>query len=46
MRDCLTENPLYCAKLCYDDKKYKPKLYKGICKTTFKKHCANHKKIF
>ena len=29
-----------------DDETYKPKLYKGICKTTFKKRYANHKKSF
>ena len=29
-----------------DDEKCKPKLYKGICETIFKKHYANHKKSF
>ena len=33
---CLTENVLYYAKISCDDKKYKLKLYKGICETTFK----------
>ena len=31
---CLTENILY-YKISCDNKKYKPKLYKEICKTTF-----------
>ena len=35
---CLTENVLYHSKISCDDKKYKSKLYKGICQTTFKKH--------
>ena len=34
---CLTENVLYYTKIRFDDKKNKPKLYKGICQTTFKK---------
>ena len=33
----LTENYLYYARITCDDEKYKPKLYKGICETTFKK---------
>ena len=34
---CLTENVLYYARIRCNDETYKPKLYKGICKTTFKK---------
>ena len=41
---CFTENVLYYAKINCDDEKYKPKLYKGICETNFKKRDANHKK--
>ena len=41
---CLTENILYYARISCDDKTYKPKLYKGIWETTFKKRYANHKK--
>ena len=43
---CLTENVLYYARISCDDETYKPKLYKGICETTFKKRYANHKKSF
>ena len=43
---CLTEKILYYARISCDDETYKPKLYKGICKTTFKKCYANHKKSF
>ena len=43
---CLTENILYYARISCDDETYKPKLYKGICETTFKKCYANHKKSF
>ena len=43
---CLTENVLYYARISYDDKTYKSNLYKGICETTFKNRCANHKKSF
>ena len=32
---CLTENLLYYARISCDDETYKPKLYKGICETTF-----------
>ena len=35
-----------CFILSCDDEKCKPKLYKGICETIFKKHYANHKKSF
>ena len=44
---CLTGNVLYYdARISCDDETYKPKLYKGICETTFKKRYANHKKSF
>ena len=43
---CLTENILYYARISCDDETYKPKLYKGICETTFKKRYANHEKPF
>ena len=43
---CLTENILYYARISSDKEIYKPKLYKGICETTFKKRYANHKKSF
>ena len=39
-------NVLYCAKISFEGEKYKPKLYKGICETTFRKPYANHKKSF
>ena len=41
---CLNENVSYYARICCDDETYKPKLYKGISETTFKKSHANHKK--
>ena len=41
---CLTGNISYYTRLSCDNKTYKPKLYKGICETTFKKGYANHKK--
>ena len=43
---CLTEDILYYARINCDDETYRPKLYKGICETTFKKRYANHKKSF
>ena len=43
---CLSENILFYARTNCDDETYKPKLYKGICETTFKKRYANHKKSF
>ena len=42
----LTENILYYARISCDDETYKPKFYKGICESTFKKRYANHKKSF
>ena len=43
---CLNENILYYARINCGDETYKPKLYKGICETTFKNRYANHKKYF
>ena len=43
---CLTLSILYQATIKCSDSKYKQKRYKGICETTFKKHYANHKKLF
>ena len=43
---CLNENILYYAKKSCGNERYKPKLYKGICETAFKKLYANHKKSF
>ena len=37
----LTESILYYAKISFDDEKYKPKLYKGICE-----ELLTHKKSF
>ena len=34
------------ARISCDDETCKPKLYKAICETTFKKRYANHKKCF
>ena len=42
----LTSSILYQAKIKCNDSKCKQKRYKGICETTFKKRCANHKKSF
>ena len=44
--DSLTENVLYYSKISCVDEKNKPKLYKRVRETTFKKRCANHKKSF
>ena len=41
---CLTGNISYYTRLSCDNKTYKPKLYKGICETTFKKRYTNNKK--
>ena len=43
---CLTEKVLYYTRTSCDNETYKPKLYKGICETAFKKRYANHKKSF
>ena len=45
-RACLPENVLYYTDISCGDENDKPKLYKGICETTFKKHYADHKKNF
>ena len=37
---------LYYSRISCDDETYEPKLYKGICETTFKKRYTNHKKSF
>ena len=43
---CLTSSILHEATTKCSDSKYRQKRYKGICETTFKKRCANHKKSF
>ena len=43
---CLKEILVYYAIVSCNDKNYKPKLYKGSCKTSFKKRYSNHKKSF
>ena len=43
---CVTENIFYYARINCDDETYKPKLFKEISKTTFKKRYANRKKHF
>ena len=40
---CLKESLAYYATISCKDKNYKPKIYKGICKTSFKKRYSNHK---
>ena len=42
----LTASILYQATIKCSDSKCKPKRYKRICETIFKKHYANHKKLF
>ena len=44
--DCLKESLVYYATINCNDKNYKPKLYKGNCKTSFRKRCSNHKQSF
>ena len=44
--DCLKESLIYYATISCNDKNYKPKLYKGSCETSFKRHYSNHKKSF
>ena len=39
---CVTENIFYCSRISCDDETYKPKLFKEISKTTFKKRYVNH----
>ena len=43
---CLKESLVYYANINSNDQNYKPKLYKGSCETSFKKHCSSHKKLF
>ena len=43
---CLKESLVYYATISCNDKNYKPKLYKGSCKTSFRKRYTNHKKSF
>ena len=42
---CLIESLVYYVTISCNDKKYKPKLYKGSCDTSFKKHNSNQKKL-
>ena len=37
---------VYYPTMCYNDKNYQSKLYKGSCKRSFKKRYSNHKKSF
>ena len=41
---CLTSNVLYQATIKCNDSKYKQKICKRICETSFRKRYANHKK--
>ena len=43
---CPKESLVYYATTSCNDENYKPKLYKGSCETSFKKHYSNHKKSF
>ena len=43
---CLKESLVYYASISCNDKNYKPKLYKGSWKASFKKGYSNHKKLF
>ena len=43
---CLKESLIYYAITSCNDNNYKPKLYKGSRKITFKKCFSNHKKSF
>ena len=45
-RSCVTENVLNYVIISCHDETCKPKLYKGICETTFKKRYAIHKISF
>ena len=42
---CLKEILVYYADIISNDKNYKPKLYSGSKKTSFKRRYSNHKKI-
>ena len=43
---CLKESLVYYATISCNNKDYKSKLYKVSCKTGFKKHYSNQKKLF
>ena len=43
---CLKERLVYYATITCNNKNYQTKLYKGSCKTSFKKRYSNHKKSF
>ena len=43
---CLKENLVYYSTISCNDKNYKPKLYKGSFKASFKKRYSNHEKSF
>ena len=43
---CLKESLVYYATISCNNKNCQPKLYKGSCKTSFKKCYSNHKKSF
>ena len=43
---CLKESLVYYASISCNEKNYKPKLYKGSWKASFKKGYSNHKKLF
>ena len=42
---CLKEMLVYYADIISNDKNYKPELYNGSKKTSFKRRYSNHKKI-
>ena len=42
----LLENILYIGTIKSDQKNYQPRNYKEISENTFKKRCANHKRLF
>ena len=44
--NCLDKNVLYEAAITCNLPNYKPKIYKGICATTWKERFANHNKAF
>ena len=43
---CLKESLVYYPTISFNNKNYKPKLYKRSCEITFKKRFSNHKKSF
>ena len=46
MNGACLKSLVYYATISCNDKNYKPKLYKGSCKTSFKKRYSNHKNSF